>query len=70
MPFVLFVSQLHHQWCKLYSPFSNHFVVIHIQKQTMTKCSLSLSVETFVFSTLTCNGELLIFCIFHRCSLY
>lgn len=38
-------------------------MAIHIQKQTVIKCSLSLSVETFVFSSLACNGKLSVFCI-------
>lgn len=64
-----FVGQLCNQWCKLCSPLCNHFVAIHIQKQTVTKCSLSLSVVTVLFSALACNGKLLTLCVFHHCSL-
>lgn len=70
IPFILLVGQLCHQWCKLWSPLCNHFVAIHIQKQTLTKCSLSLSIETLAFSSLACNGRLSMFCICHHCSLY
>lgn len=48
---VPFVGQLCHQWCKLCSPLCNHLAAIHIQMQTMTKRSLSLSVDTCVFSS-------------------
>lgn len=52
IPFILFVGQLCHRWFKLCRALCNHFVAIPIQKQTVTKCSLSPSVETLVFWTL------------------